>query len=661
MTYASTGNFKTPINETLNTFNSVGIKKIELSGGIYNKNLINILNKYKSNFFSIHNYFPAPKESIVLNLSSLNKDINKATLDFMINSIKLVNKLGLKTYSFHAGFRIDPNVNELGKKINNKLVIQEKEACIKKFIENIIVLYKIANKFNIKLLIENNVCSKANAVSFKENPFLMCDYEETNRIMTELDGKAGLLLDVGHLKVSSNILGFSKEKFITNTRDWTEGYHLSENDGNYDLNLPINNESWFWDYIKTDIKYRVVEVYKNNPLLLKRQIELTDKKFSQSKISNRSFIPIQEPFLGKEELLNVTKCIKSGWISSQGEYVKNFERSFSKLHDDMHSLAVSNGTAALHLALLALGIKEDDEVIVPDITFAAVINSVIHAKAKPVICEIENDSLCFSIKSIKRLITKKTKAIIAVHLYGYPIDLKELWSYCRKNNIFIIEDCAEALGSKYYNKPVGTKFCHASVFSFFGNKTITTGEGGMVLFKNKKYHKKAMLLRDHGMSRSKKYFHTIVGFNYRITSLQAAIGVAQLSKFALLQKKKENIVNWYKYYLKDFSQISFQPDIKDDFFNSHWLIVIKLNNKKYKKELLAYLNKNSVEARQIFYPLSTLPIYKKYFKSDNKNSIDVFSKLICLPSSVKLKKYQIKYITNIIKKFLNTKINNFTY
>ena len=296
MTYVSTGNYKNPINETLKIFNSAGIEKIELSGGIYNKNITNILKKYKNNSFSIHNYFPATKKSIVLNLASLNESINKNTLEFMINSIKLVNRLGLRTYSFHAGFRIDPNVNELGKKINNKLVIQSKEACIENFIKNINILYRVANKYNIKLLIENNVCSKANSIAFKENPFLMCDYEETNRIMKKLNGKASLLLDVGHLKVSSNILGFSKESFISKTKDWTEGYHLSENDSCSDLNLPVTNESWFWDYINPDISYRVIEVYKNNPLLLKKQIELVDKKFYKSKTKKKNIYLFKSHF-----------------------------------------------------------------------------------------------------------------------------------------------------------------------------------------------------------------------------------------------------------------------------------------------------------------------------------------------------------------------------
>jgi perosamine synthetase len=653
MTYASTGNFKTPINETLKTLHSAGINKIELSGGIYNRNLIKILKQYKNIFFSIHNYFPAPKKSIVLNLASLNKGINNTTLDFMINSIKLVKRLGLKTYSFHAGFRIDPNTNELGKKINSALIIQEKEACMKKFIENVNLLYEIANKLDIRLLIENNVCSKANSISFKENPFLMCDLEDTNRIMNELNGKAGLLLDVGHLKVSSNILGFSKERFMNNTKNWTEGYHLSENDSESDLNLPINNESWFWHHIKSDIKYRVVEIYENNPVLLREQIDLTDKNFEKYKVNKNKYIPIQEPLLGKEELSNAISCIKSGWISSQGSYVKKFESAFSKIHNNMYTLAVSNGTAALHLSLLALGVKEGDEVIVPDLTFAAVINSVINTNATPVICEIEKESFCICFKSLKKLITKKTKAIIAVHLYGYPIDLKEISRYCKQKKIFIIEDCAEALGSKYYNKPVGTTFCDSSTFSFFGNKTITTGEGGMVMFKNKKYFEKAMLLRDHGMSKNKKYYHTLVGYNYRLTSIQAAIGVAQITKFSMLTKKKDNIIKWYKHYLKDCEHIYFQPEVRNSFFNSNWLIVVKVNNKKYKKKLIAYLHKKNIEARQIFYPLSTLPIYKKYFKSSNKKSIEAYNEFICLPSSVKLKKDQIDYISRTIKKFFS--------
>ena len=364
-------------------------------------------------------------------------------------------------------------------------------------------------------------------------------------------------------------------------------------------------------------------------------------------------IPIQKPYLGKKELKNATDCIKSGWISSQGKYLKLFEKEFGKIHKNDNCLAVSNGTSAIHLALTALDISEGDEVIVPDITFAAVINSVIHSRATPVICDVNKKNWCMDFDSFRKRVTKKTKAVIPVHLYGYPIDMTKMWEYCKKNNILVIEDCAEALGSRYNNNPVGTKYCHASTFSFFGNKTITTGEGGMVIFRNKRVYEKAKILRDHGMSPKRKYFHEVVGYNYRMTSLQAAIGIAQLAKLNELIKHKVKIYNLYKYFLSDSKHISFQAEEFGSFYHSYWLVCIKLSNKKYTKPLIKFLKNNDIDARTSFYPLSSTPIYKKYLRKGNnpKISNEIFEKVISLPSSVTLSKTQIQKISKIVKDF----------
>ncbi len=187
-------------------------------------------------------------------------------------------------------------------------------------------------------------------------------------------------------------------------------------------------------------------------------------------------IPVLEPKLEKTEFEYVHDCLETGWISSQGRYVKDFEQIFSEMHSGMTALAVSNGTTALHLALMALGISDDDEVIVPNITFAATINAVLYCNATPVICEVSYADWCIDVNELEKLITPKTKAVIPVHLYGVPCEMDKLVSLCKAKSIHIIEDCAESLGSKFDGTVVGT-FGDAATFSFFGNKTISTGEG----------------------------------------------------------------------------------------------------------------------------------------------------------------------------------------
>jgi perosamine synthetase len=240
-------------------------------------------------------------------------------------------------------------------------------------------------------------------------------------------------------------------------------------------------------------------------------------------------ISIASPLLNGNELNYVTDCLKTNWISSQGKYVKEFERQFELYHENFNAVAVSNGTVALHLALEAIGIGENDEVLVPNLTFAASVNAIIYAKAIPVLVDISKETLNIDLNKIENLITKNTKAIMVVHLYGSPCDMNSIIEISKKYNLKIIEDCAEALGSYYYNRPVGV-FGDVSTFSFYGNKTITTGEGGMVLFKDNEIAEKARVLRDHGMSKSKRYWHDFVGYNYRLTNIQAAIGVAQFER-----------------------------------------------------------------------------------------------------------------------------------
>lgn len=347
-------------------------------------------------------------------------------------------------------------------------------------------------------------------------------------------------------------------------------------------------------------------------------------------------IPVMTPLLNGNELKYVTECITTGWISSQGAYVKKFEQVFAEYSAMQYGVAVSNGTVAIHLALVALGIGEGDEVIVPDLTFAASINGVIYTGATPVIADVDAETWTLSPEAVKKLITPKTKAIMPVHIYGHPCHMDELMAIAKEHNLLVIEDCAEALGALYKGQHVGS-FGDAATFSFFGNKTITTGEGGMVLFKGENVCNKAMVLRDHGMSKQKRYWHDFVGFNYRMTNIQAAIGVAQLERLDEFVKAKRNMAAVYNAGLSVNTHITIPPEMEWA-FNGYWLYTAIIDPKGgvSRDELIEKLMKNGVETRPVFYPLHAMPPYLEYVR--NGQTFPVTDHLsrngISLPSSV---------------------------
>ncbi len=365
-------------------------------------------------------------------------------------------------------------------------------------------------------------------------------------------------------------------------------------------------------------------------------------------------IPIASPMLNGNELVYLTECIQTNWISSQGKYVSKFEKLFSEFHNSYTALAVSNGTVALHLALETLGIGKGDEVIVPNLTFAASINAVIYTGAKPVLVDVEERTLNIDVTKIEALITEKTKAIMPVHLYGQPCEMDVVQSIANKHRLYIIEDCAEALGSKYKGQNIGS-FGDASTFSFFGNKTITTGEGGMVLFKNPKHHIKASLLRDHGMSKEKRYWHDVVGYNYRLTNIQAAIGVAQFEKLDVFLKVKKEIAKKYDNILSKYSFFKI-PKRDENIENTYWLYTFLIDeNAPFKREeFMKILNNKGIDTRPVFYPLHVMPPYKKYTNNDNYPvSLKVSSTGVSLPTSANLSILEVDYICNNINEFVN--------
>ncbi len=322
-----------------------------------------------------------------------------------------------------------------------------------------------------------------------------------------------------------------------------------------------------------------------------------------------SYFPVAIPSLNGNEFKYLTDAFMSTWISSSGEYINKFEENFAAYSDCQYGVAVSNGTAALHLSLVTLGIGKGDEVIIPDLTFAATINAVLHANAIPVIVDVEEDSWCIDVTEIERAITPDTKAIIPVHIYGQVCDMDAISNLAKKNNLYVIEDCAEAHGAMFNGRKVGS-IGDIGCFSFFGNKVITTGEGGMCVTNNPKLDEKIRLLRDHGMSKTKKYWHDVVGYNYRLTNLQAAIGLAQLERIEEIHFNRREYENNYRAIL-DNNNFTFQKDIADR-KRITWLVSILMNENSDKEKYLSILRKNGIDARPFFYPLSDMDIYKHY-------------------------------------------------
>lgn len=364
-------------------------------------------------------------------------------------------------------------------------------------------------------------------------------------------------------------------------------------------------------------------------------------------------IPLVQPVFDGNELEYVTDCITTGWISSQGKYVRQFESDFADYVGCEHALAVSNGTVALHLALVTLGIGPGDEVLVPDLTFAAAVNAVLYVGATPVLVDVEPLTMAIDPVAARAAVTAKTRAIVPVHLYGHPADMGKLMALAEEYQLIVVEDCAEALGSLYQGRHVGG-FGHAATFSFYGNKTITTGEGGMVLFQDHAMHARAKVLRDHGMSPKKRYWHDEVGFNYRLTNIQAAIGVAQLSRIEHFVERKRWIASEYKQHLANVAQMQL-PDDFGEVRNSFWLytVVLKPACLGRRDEVLDGLKRQGIEARPVFFPLHRMPPYRSY-AAESRYSVanQLADGGISLPSSITVTRAEIEQVSSKIKKLI---------
>jgi len=343
--------------------------------------------------------------------------------------------------------------------------------------------------------------------------------------------------------------------------------------------------------------------------------------------------PLSNLKINEEAINNVLEALTSGWLSSKGIYISKFEELFSNYLGGGTAVAVSSGTSALELGLKSLGIGIGDEVLVPDFTFAASINAIINTGATPVMVDVEKETWTIDINEINKKITSKTKAILPVHVYGQPCKIDEILTIAKTKKLLVIEDCAESLGAKYKNRLVGLDF-DCSCHSFFANKTITTGEGGMAVFKDPKIAAQARKIMNHGMSEKYKYQHDMVGSNYRMTNLQAAVGVAEIKKVESYLKERKKIFEIYDNRLKNFANIVLLPN-NNWSENSFWLYTILLKDfsAKERNDLINKLSKRGIECRPGFMSLSKMKPYKKYSDRKLKVSNYLSDKSISLPSS----------------------------
>ncbi|MBS1680691.1 MAG: DegT/DnrJ/EryC1/StrS family aminotransferase [Bacteroidetes bacterium] len=362
-------------------------------------------------------------------------------------------------------------------------------------------------------------------------------------------------------------------------------------------------------------------------------------------------IPISQPSITRKEIDYVTDAVKSTWISSLGKYIDQFEAEFAKFCGTEYAIAVSNGTVAIHLALIGNRIGPDDEVIIPNLTFVATANAVLHAGAKPVIVDIDPYNWCIDPASIEKAITPKTKAIMPVHLYGHPADMKRILEIADQHKLIVIEDAAEAHGAKAYGKTVGG-WGKCATFSFYGNKNLTTGEGGMITTNDKELNARCRYLRDHAMSKEKRYWHTEVGFNYRMTNIQAALGCAQLERISELMLKRQQLFNWYQRELKDVKGVGLNRT-SEWATNSYWLICMYYSewNENERDQFIAKLKSKGVDSRPFFYPLSMMPYLNQ--QVNTSVTMNTYVKGINLPTYFDLKEKEVEIVCREIKAILN--------
>ena len=366
-------------------------------------------------------------------------------------------------------------------------------------------------------------------------------------------------------------------------------------------------------------------------------------------------IPVCEPLLAGNEKKYINEALDTNWISSRGKFVDQFENMFAEFCNVKYASTVSNGTNAIHLGLKALDIMPDDEVIIPDFTMICSALPVVYLGAKPVFVDAEPEIWNIDPDKIEEKITDKTKAIMVVHIYGHPCDMKPIWDLAKKYNLKIIEDAAETHGAEYYGKKCGN-LGDISAFSFFSNKVVTTGEGGMIATNSEELYQRSCYYKDlcFPLTGERTYIHNDIGFQYRLSNIQSAMGVAQLEKIEeyIDMRRKNNSL--YQEYLKNVKGITFQPQ-KRNVKNIYWVNAATIDKEVFgidRNTLMAKLGRVGIQTRKFFVPMHKQPALQKYI-TNNKESFPISLSLsengLYLPSGSGLEANEIEYICEVIR------------
>jgi perosamine synthetase len=358
---------------------------------------------------------------------------------------------------------------------------------------------------------------------------------------------------------------------------------------------------------------------------------------------------VAAPVFAGNEKEYVNQCLDTTWISSRGEFIDRFESEFAKFCGVSHAVATNNGTTALHVALLALGIGPGDEVIVPTLTFVASPNSVMYCGATPVFIDIEPDTWNLDLNQLEAKITPRTKAIMVVHLFGHPVDMDPVMALASKHGLYVIEDAAEAHGAEYKGRKAGS-IGHIATFSFYGNKIITTGEGGMVTTNDPALARKVMMLKGQGQDFEKRYWFPIIGYNYRMTNIQAALGLAQLEKIDWHLGRRQENGAWYQAAFSAHPQFKLQqeqPWAKSAFWINS--VVLPEDFPISRDETMVRLHRSGIETRPFFYPMHILPMYQPVVGDERFPVADsIAARGMNLPSSGNLSRDDIEFVVQSI-------------
>lgn len=365
------------------------------------------------------------------------------------------------------------------------------------------------------------------------------------------------------------------------------------------------------------------------------------------------FIPVNEPLLNGNELKYLRECIETGWISSDGPFVERFETSFAATVQRCYGVAVCNGSVALDVAVRAIGIGPGDEVIMPTFTIISCASAIVRVGAKPVLVDCDAETWNMAVEQIESKISEKTKAIMVVHIYGLPTDMDPILKIAKKYGLKIIEDAAEAIGLNYKGLPCGS-FGDVSIFSFYPNKHVTTGEGGMIVTNDKAVADRSRSMRNLCFDNSKRFVHEELGWNYRMTNLQAAVGLAQLERLDEHITRKREIGSLYSELFKDLNRIQL-PLTKTEYAdNIYWVYSLVLDQSfPYdNRKAIALLAERGIGCRPFFWPMNKQPVFQRMGIFNNQNSCPIAERIaiygLYLPSGLALTNDQILIVSKTV-------------